>query len=117
MTMTKSREIELLDAFIRQLGPDSYLGPWLTESRDQIVTDIRNDFCISAPMPGAAQAIAVKVLNDAGTEAEALVARAKEQAATIIERANDERDRTVERVERYLDRIANDVRRLGVPRG
>lgn len=49
--MTKQKEIEILSAAIKQLGPDSYLGPWLTQIKaglaDLIKTDIFPDITLN----------------------------------------------------------------------
>lgn len=41
--MTKSEEMQRYDEFLRKLPEDSYLRPWLTDIRDQVETDLRND--------------------------------------------------------------------------
>ena len=41
---TKAQEIEILKQAIADLGPDSYLGPWLTDLVAELTRDLRNDF-------------------------------------------------------------------------
>lgn len=41
--MTKQQELEILRQAIATLGPDSYLGPWLSEQLPWIERDIRSD--------------------------------------------------------------------------
>lgn len=41
--MTKQKEIEILSAAIKQLGPDSYLGPWLTQIKAGLADLIKTD--------------------------------------------------------------------------
>lgn len=42
-TMTKQQEIDYLDRIIKTCGPQSYIGPWLKESRSAIVRAITED--------------------------------------------------------------------------
>jgi len=39
----KATEMEFIDRMINQLGPGSYLGPWLKEHRDEIFYAIAAD--------------------------------------------------------------------------
>lgn len=41
--MTKAEEMQRYDEFLRKLPEDSYLRPWLTDIRDLVETDLRND--------------------------------------------------------------------------
>ena len=41
--MTKAQEIEWLDRAIAELGTDTYIGATLSDQRNAIVADIRND--------------------------------------------------------------------------
>lgn len=41
--MTKTQEIEVLTRAAAELGPDSYLGPWLTSILGELERDIRSD--------------------------------------------------------------------------
>lgn len=108
--MTKQREIEILNSTIHLLGPHSYLGPWLTESRSQIVADIANDFGISAPMPGAARSEGLAILEQAKADAAEIVAKAREQAAGIVEKAYDDAARVKDSARAQLERAASQIR-------
>lgn len=90
--MTKSQEIELLDKTIKAFGTDSYLGPWLAESRAAIAADISNDVCINVPMPAAARRVAEDLLTAARAEADRIVADAKAQAALELKRLQETLD-------------------------
>jgi cell division septum initiation protein DivIVA len=85
--MTKQREIDILDATIKSLGPDSYLGPWLKESRPSLVADISNDFPVVCQMPGAARAEALDIIQGAETRARAIREDAEKQARDVVEKA------------------------------
>ena len=72
---SKATEIALLDKLINRLGPDSYLGEWLTIHRAMIVWCIHNDLPISVGVRDptfweryAAKAIAAYERDDHGTE-------------------------------------------------
>lgn len=103
--MTKTAEIALLDSTIASFGTDSYIGPWLAEYREQIISDMKSDFSIAAPMPRKAQEISAKVLLDAGNEAEAIVARAKAEAEKIREDAIADRARLADRMIEAANKI------------
>lgn len=40
---TKKQELQILDKTIAELGPDSYIGPWLQKMRDNVKDLIMND--------------------------------------------------------------------------
>lgn len=52
-TMTKEREMEILDGAITTLGSDSYLGPWLSQVRGELERDIRSDVFPTVTLAGA----------------------------------------------------------------
>ena len=85
--MTKARELQLLDVTIAQFGHDSYLGPWLADSRAQIAADIQSDVCISAAMPGQARREGAAILEAAKRDAAQILADATEQARLLVEKA------------------------------
>lgn len=92
--MTKQQEIEILSAAIEQLGPDSYLGPWLTQIKagiaDLIKTDIFPDI----------------TLRDAINSGNLLIARARCDADDIIAAAQFKADK----IEKTADAHKNSVR-------
>ena len=109
--MTKAQEIAILDRAIAQLGPQSYLGPWLTESRLSIVADITNDVCIEVPLPGAARRDGAAILEAARTQAAAIVEAAERKAAQIEDQALAERRRVRESAARCLRTALMEVER------
>lgn len=80
--MTKQQELEILDAAIKALGQQSYLGPWLSENRDAIERDITSDLQPSPDLP----AEAVK-------RARAIITDAQKTAADIVTAGNTEAER------------------------
>lgn len=116
--MTKAQEIALLDSTIAKFGPDSYLGPWLAESRAAIVASIESDHTpgVRVLLPGAAYEQARQILAEAHRVAEETRDRASRQADDILQRA----DAAVARVkvearrdvERAITVLAETARRL-----
>jgi hexokinase len=101
--MTKTEELAALQQLIEQLGPDTYLGPWLADAFDHLAADIRADM---APLNPADQyRIATKWrldteatcradreqsrqrLDEANATADAITAKAHQEADTIRGRA------------------------------
>jgi hypothetical protein len=80
--MTKQQEIEILEKAIAQLGPDSYLGPWLSDIKAEVQTSIRSDF-----FPGvsfrAAEDQYVQRIEQAKLDAGKIIAIAKHKADKI----------------------------------
>jgi len=78
--MTKTAEIAALDRFIAQLGPHSYLGPWLRDNREAIVADITGDLPVELLLPNAAHKLAADLIQAGRAEADRIVTIAKAQA-------------------------------------
>ena len=107
--MTKSQEIALVDALIAKCGPDSYVGPWLTSVRGDIVADIRNDIPISALMPSQARAEAAKILDAAETHSKQLMADAERRAAEMIASARSACESSRASTRRCLERAIREL--------
>jgi cell division septum initiation protein DivIVA len=107
--MTKQRELEILDATIKQLGPDSYLGPWLRESRASIERDLQSDFVPMCQMPGAARAEAQDIITAARTTADGIREDAEKRAKELVDKARsdaaDIRRYSREALVRLIDKI------------
>ena len=80
--MTKRQEIEILEKAIAKLGPDSYLGPWLTQVKDEVESIIRSDFFPDITL-NAAVDNGNNLIARARAEATDIVAAAKLKAAQI----------------------------------
>lgn len=87
--MTKCDELMWLDTAIKTLGPNSYLGPWLQEYREDITRDILSDFPVNVPLPSVARAEARSILADAESERRAIQDAAERKAAKMIEDADE----------------------------
>ena len=113
--MTKTREIELLDTFIATLGTDSYLGPWLKESRSSIVADISRDFAVTVPMPSEARAEGLLIVETAKAQAAEIVRQATERARQLSEQTAQQIRADRERAAHLLDDAAQALRRGHIP--
>jgi len=95
--MTKQQEIEVLDNAIRQLGPDSYLGPWLTQLRGEVESAIRSDYFPEITLAQAQQ------------RARDVVEHAKKTALGIVDTAEKESRRIKRASNLYLDEVASAI--------
>lgn len=87
--MLKAREMQILDEAIKKLGPDSYLGPWLSEVRAEVERDITSDFLPTATLAAARQqadAIRQQAADDAVKVMQAAERRANEIRQTAEDR-------------------------------
>lgn len=97
--LTKQNEIEILRATVAQLGPDSYCGPWLSQSIPSIESDIRADYSPLVDwnqtrrdcdaMREEAKAAVDEILARANKEAEKIVAEARNYAANVKQYAGE----------------------------
>lgn len=88
---TKQQELEILDAAIAALGPDTYLGPWLQEIRDEVYQYMRNDFFPEITTKGAAER-AQQIIDEARESANGLMAVAQHEADKINARIDLRRE-------------------------
>lgn len=95
--MTKLQEMKRYDDFVASLPVDSYLRPWLTEIRDEVARDIRNDIIpylsmkdarenANAYLAAANEGIARREEN-ARRHAQAIIDQAKAAADTVTKAA------------------------------
>lgn len=92
---TKQQEIEILRSAIKQLGADSYLGPWLSSVAAEVEQMIRSDYF---------PRVSLKESEDlARMEACSIVGHATAKAKGILEIAERESKEKVE----IADRIRN----------
>jgi hypothetical protein len=81
--MTKAQEIAALDRFIAQLGPHSYLGPWLADNRVGIVADIQSDCSVDVVLPGRARHEARGIIESAKQDADRIRREAQDRAQQL----------------------------------
>lgn len=103
--MTKQQELDILKSTIQQLGPDSYIGPWLAEQLPGIERDIRSDI---QPLVTWA---------DCREQTAAELAAAREIAAEIRKVATEELTRACQEARSHRDQTIafyrQQIRNLG----
>jgi hypothetical protein len=82
--MNKQQELATLDAAIKKLGADSYLGPWLSRVRHEVESAIRSDFFPALTLADAIKAGKAKADEILAAERAAL---AKEREELEAEKA------------------------------
>ena len=108
---TKAQELAILDATIAQLGPFSYLGPWLTQVRAELEGHLRADHFPQITLAYAAQQTA-SIHADAVREAEILARRQREAIEAsdrAILAAKVEAGRALHLVSQEVQRLATRV--------
>lgn len=83
--MTKKFEIEILLDALKELGQDSYCGPWLEQQIPFIERDMRSDMFPSASWVHARNE-AIQIRTNAVFEAESIVEHARQKAQAEAER-------------------------------
>jgi len=96
--LDKAGELAILDSAIRQLGEDSYLGPWLAQVRAEVENCIRSDYFPELTLGGAEQ----KSFDT--------IARAQTRAGEIIEQAKANAARIEASAVRYQAEICENIR-------
>jgi L-fucose mutarotase/ribose pyranase (RbsD/FucU family) len=96
--LTKGDELQIIDHAITQLGTDSYLGPWLTQIRSELIRDLRSDI-----LPTIS-------LDDAAQQAEWIVRRAEVKEDQIVRAAEIEAGQIMVRAEREATRVRDIIR-------
>jgi hypothetical protein len=114
--MTKAQELKALDAFIQQLGPQSYLGPWLQENRLDIERDITSDCGLDLQLPAAARHEARGIVESAKLWADQTRRQAQERADGILAAARRDADTqrqiVADLIRRHAEEAARQLQRL-----
>lgn len=87
---TKNQELDILRDAIAKLGPDSYLGPWLSSVIHSVESDIRSDMYPLITIPVARQQCqdeAKRIIEDAQIKAGSMIDKAKREAQAIEDTA------------------------------
>jgi hypothetical protein len=87
--VTKTNELTILDRAITELGPQSYLGPWLSSVRHDVIANIRGDL-EPTMLPSEALRQAADIMRAANDVAAETTATAQQQAAALIGKAHDD---------------------------
>lgn len=88
--MTKQDELQVLAKAIAELGPDSYLGPWLSEVQNEVGQLIQSDFPVRISVIAASK------------EAARLVTEATERAKQLRDDAEREATRRIKEVDERI---------------
>lgn len=89
--MTKQQEIDILSAAIKQLGPDSYLGPWLAQIKAGVIDLVKNDIFPDIT-PNDAIETGNRLIARATCDAIGIIADATAKAGAIIKDADAHRE-------------------------
>lgn len=101
-TPTKAEELAAVRALADQLGPNSYLGPWLADALPWLADQLQNDYMPQRARAMAEEAARVRaaaygIADGIRKEARQLAAADREQgrkeAAALIAAAENEADR------------------------
>lgn len=99
--MTKNQELEILDAAISKLGPDTYLGPWLSQIRFELKSLLQSDILPQISLEDASKEARL-VLERANLEADRIVKTARKNVQGIEQNAAEEATRIGNSVLRVL---------------
>ena len=113
-TITKTDELAALRQLIDQLGPESYLGPWLADAFDHLAADIRADMAPLNPADQYRAATQWRLDTDAACrqmreEARLTLDQAHAQAGAITSRAYNEADNIRGRAYQQLRRCLKEL--------
>ena len=106
--MTKASELAVLDEAIAQLGPHSYLGPWLKSVRAEVDANIRSDFAPTM-LPSEARARAKDIEQAAKDRAQEIIDQAEKTATARRKETDDYCTRTVLTLRRTLEKAVADL--------
>jgi hypothetical protein len=94
---TKQQEINIINQAIRDLGEDSYLGPWLLSVRHELELAIRSDLVPEISLRDTREQCE-RLVVDANRQANSMLARAENQVAEKEKEAKALINRARERV-------------------
>jgi hypothetical protein len=104
--MTKSEEMQRYDEFLRTLPQDSYLKPWLTDIRDQVETDLRNDI-----IPELTPRETYHQCQQLRKEADIAISKEKDQASMLSDRLLAAARNEAKRITDAAEAEAEEIRR------
>jgi len=105
-TPTKAEELAAVRALAVQLGPDSYLGPWLAQRHAELTHLVRSDLFPTMDLAQAAREAAA-VRSMARRDADDIMATARDQATQILAEAEHQAAHKIS----LANRQAADIRR------
>jgi hypothetical protein len=106
--MTKAQELELLRSLIKSLGPDTYLGPWLSEVAAEVEQMIKNDIFPDVSLKDCARR--VKYNQEAcDRDCDSMRQKAIAEAKDINDRAMKQREAIRTATRMALQRAINEI--------
>jgi hypothetical protein len=90
--MLKADELAIIDRAAADLGPDSYLGPWLRSIRAELASSLRSDLSPAPDLPDAAYRKAEAIIARAHDSADALALATSAKAEALIAKARHDAD-------------------------
>ena len=99
---TKRQEIEILHATIAELGPDSYLAPWLSSVAAEVESMIASDFF---PSPTLAESV-----KRASDTAKIMISMAAKDCQTMLDRSKKFEADTYKEVSEIRNRLGDAIR-------
>jgi len=108
--MTKEQEIKTLQATAKKLGPDSYMGPWLTRALPFIESAMRSDM----PFHTIEQETitARETVAEGERKAKAIIEAAEKKAEQILDGARRRRNDLMDQAARTLQKASGDLEQL-----
>jgi cell division septum initiation protein DivIVA len=110
---TKARELGILDRAIAELGPNSYLAPWLSSQRAAIETDLRCDHFPTVYTFAEYRAEACRIREAAEFAGQEIRQAAERQAAAIVERGRREAEDIRRYARKAIEQYAAEVNAMG----
>lgn len=107
-TPTKAEELAAVRALAVQLGPDSYLGPWLAQRHAELTHLVRCDLFPTMDLAQAAREAAA-VRAEARRDAEDIMTKARAQASEILAEAEQQAAHKISLANRQAAEIRRDL--------
>jgi hypothetical protein len=95
--ITKKEELEIINQAIAKLGPNSYLGPWLSSIRFELEAAMKSDLVPEISLKDTREQCE-RLVADANRQANSMLARAENQVAEKEKEAKALINRARERV-------------------
>ncbi len=105
---TKAQELAAVRALAVELGPDSYLGPWLAQRHAELTHLVRCDLFPTMDLAQAAREAAA-VRSEARRDADAIMDKARAQAADILAEAEQQAAHKISLANRQAAEIRRDI--------
>jgi hypothetical protein len=106
--ITKKEELEIINQTIAKLGPNSYLGPWLSSVRFELEAAIRSDLVPEVSLKQTSEQCA-RMVESAKRESQNITNRAKYKADEIMDAAQTATEKARTRImdaQKELVRVA-----------